>query len=352
MQNNRLDINEINRRRKVYKKRWKLTILMTLLNLLIYLIAIGLIIFIHYQLSESFLTFVDISSLLFWSIIILFVLNYFYHKRVKRWFNYSMKRKGYRLISQLQRYDEAEPIVCFHGIKYDKTVIALHGFTASPAEGKSLAKELRKLKINYIFPALSGFGIENIHTLNHTHWSNWVREIYDQVVIMKQCSKEVTLMGHSFGAIVALYVATILPVDKLILTSPYLSIGPTARKKFIKLFSMRYIRHFLSLLLPYLPKRENLITDDRFEHLLIPNKPFIQMHDLMNLINYNSIKCKEIHLLIGQKDSVINTHDILDRFKKANLDIHVITYANSRHDLYMEEDKEKVLKDIIHLIKT
>jgi carboxylesterase len=86
-------------------------------------------------------------------------------------------------------------------------VLLVHGFTATAAEVRPLAHQLRQAGYTVAGPLLAGHGTTP-QELNQTGWRDWVRSVevvYERLVA--RCS-QVFLGGESMGAVLALYLAS------------------------------------------------------------------------------------------------------------------------------------------------
>lgn len=95
-----------------------------------------------------------------------------------------------------------------------------HGYTATTAEVRLLARQLHERGFSVAAPLLPGHGTQP-EDLNSVHWQDWVRageETYQE--LRKNC-QQVFLGGESMGGVLALYLASQYPeAAGLLLYSP------------------------------------------------------------------------------------------------------------------------------------
>lgn len=107
------------------------------------------------------------------------------------------------------------------------SIILFHGLTSSPAELSSLTDALRGHRFEASTPHLAGH--TTIEILRRTHLHVWLE---DAVTTVASCSRDGPLFvgGSSFGALLALYIATLQrwPITGLVLLAPPLRL----RRKF------------------------------------------------------------------------------------------------------------------------
>ena len=121
-------------------------------------------------------------------------------------------------------------------------ILLSHGFTATCAEVRPLAKRLHAAGFTVSGPLLSGHGTRP-QDLNRVRWQDWVQageEAYQQ---LKACCQRVFIGGESMGAVLALYLASQHPE----------SAGVLAYAPAIKLNLSAFDSLRLRLLAPFVP---------------------------------------------------------------------------------------------------
>jgi len=147
----------------------------------------------------------------------------------------------------------AEPLF----IEGNKTgLLFIHGFTASPYEGRDMAQRLHERSgLTVSVPLLPGHGTSPDDLRDKT-WKDWYNFIEDKLLELKKSCQYVFVCGQSMGAAMALRLAAhqtfqgviclagavflkdwrliLLPLARRIVTYHYKSKGPDIRNKSLK----------------------------------------------------------------------------------------------------------------------
>lgn len=96
--------------------------------------------------------------------------------------------------------------------------VLFHGFTGSPYEVAPLAEHLRKHGWMVSCPVLAGHGDDKARLASVT-WKDWIKSARDAVEEMSGQCDTLYLVGFSMGGLIAAYMSTQYPVNKLVLLS-------------------------------------------------------------------------------------------------------------------------------------
>jgi carboxylesterase len=96
--------------------------------------------------------------------------------------------------------------------------LCLHGFTGAPYEVEPLVEYLQE-RTDWIFrvPTLPGHG-ETL-ALKGVTYDQWIRHAEEELEDLMQTCDVIYIIGFSMGGLIASYLASIYPIDKLILLS-------------------------------------------------------------------------------------------------------------------------------------
>lgn len=89
-------------------------------------------------------------------------------------------------------------------------VLLLHGYTATTAEMRPLAKRLHKKGYTVAAPLLAGHGTQPAD-LNHVTWRDWMASAEKMYVQLADHCEKVFVGGESMGGVTALYLASLHP---------------------------------------------------------------------------------------------------------------------------------------------
>ena len=83
-------------------------------------------------------------------------------------------------------------------------VILVHGMTGLPAELKLMAEYLASRGFTVLVPRLAGHGTTP-EDLMHRKYADWLDTVRDAYAILRGATKRISVVGHSLGALLSLY---------------------------------------------------------------------------------------------------------------------------------------------------
>ncbi|MBA4250111.1 MAG: hypothetical protein C0425_01020 [Chlorobiaceae bacterium] len=245
------------------------------------------------------------------------------------------------------------PVIFDTRDKIETMNLFIHGFSASTSEFQNLSKKFSERNIPHYIPTLSGFGVLDFNLIEKINFSDWLRDAQNSMNLVKSISSKVNIIGHSMGALVALYLSQYHEVENLILTSPYLT--PKKNHKFYtKLLLQPLVGEVLSTLNPTIPKssnREKEIFPNRFIYHSVPINAIKSLWQLQEVINYEKVKAIKISILVGEKDNTVKIEDLKKFLTSKKMNYEMFEYKNSGHNLLEEKEAEIVEKKIISIIE-
>jgi carboxylesterase len=155
-------------------------------------------------------------------------------------------------------------------------ILLTHGFSATTAEVRPLAKILHSSGYTIAAPLLPGH-FTNPQDLNRVHWIDWVNAVEEMYQRLSSQCKLIVAGGESTGALLSLYLANQHPeIVALLLYAPALK---------LKLNSLDSILlHLLAPFVPWLPKK-NLDSNDLWQGYSVnPLRGVIQLMRLQKKI--------------------------------------------------------------------
>lgn len=107
-------------------------------------------------------------------------------------------------------------------------VLGLHGFIGYPGELAYPAEKLAEAGFTVSLPRMPGHGSCG-EDFNNSNGSQWLRAAVDAYLELKTDHDKVHVIGHSMGGVLAILLASVFPVEKLVLMAPAVKIkGPLA----------------------------------------------------------------------------------------------------------------------------
>lgn len=279
--------------------------------------------------------------------IILYLLLQIYHYYIVR--KSKDLLKNFSFDPATNQYEETKPKIFINESKAELGVLLLHGFSASTLEFRELVTDLKKKKVPFYNPAVTGFGIGDLHLLRSVKPTDWIRDALNGFeLLQKQCEK-IIIVGHSMGAVLACIVAQQKPVEKLILTSPYLF---EKRKHTIikSILLMPLLSTVFILFKPIVKKSSNKLKNypqQRFVNSCVPTNAIRCLWQLQTFVDFGKINAKEFHLLLGGKDRTIENDLLISRIKSSFPTFSIEFFEKSGHNLLEESEKVEVRNSII-----
>lgn len=282
--------------------------------------------------------------------IILYLLLQIYHYYIVRKSRDLLK--NFSFDGETNQFDETKPKLFFGKDKSPFGVLMLHGFSASTLEFRELVKDLEANEIPFYNPTISGFGIGDLHLLRSVKASDWIRDAINGYELLNERCEKIIIVGHSMGAALACIVAQRKPVEKLILTSPYLF-----EKKKHTIIKSILLTPFLSSIFiffkPIVKKSSNKIKnypEKRFVNSCVPTNAIRCLWELQTFVDFGKISTNEFHLLLGGNDRTIENESMISRIKKSFPKFSLEFYNHSGHNLLEESEKVEVKNSILQKI--
>ena len=94
-------------------------------------------------------------------------------------------------------------------------VLLIHGFTGLPAEMRLLGENLNRAGFSVLCMRLAGHGVDE-ENLMRTTKDDWFNSVHDGFNILRGACEKISVVGHSMGGLLALKLATVCPVEKIV----------------------------------------------------------------------------------------------------------------------------------------
>lgn len=211
-----------------------------------------------------------------------------------------------------------------------------HGYTATTAEVRLLAKNLHEQGYTVAGPLLPGHGTEP-NDLNRVRWQDWAAEgekTYQQ--LRKHCEK-VFVGGESMGSMVALYLASEHPEIK-----GALCYAPAVK---LVMSTVDLIKLYLGSLFMAQIERSSLDCSDKWQGY--PGLPLKGAIQLLQMQKAMRVRLPQIHqpLIIfqGRKDTTVDPvagEIILNGIRSSVKEHHWM--GNSSHAILLDQELEQV----------
>lgn len=183
-----------------------------------------------------------------------------------------------------------------------KGVLLIHGFTGSPSEMVILGNELYKQGYTVLGVRLTGHGT-SVEEMAITDWHEWYHSACDGWHLLRGICDEISVIGLSMGALLAMRLAVEFPVKKAVALSAPIFIANERNLRFLPPLErstgkyQRKNRRFL----PELAKRYNVSYN---------KMPLVAVHQLLDVIESTKqllpkLKCP-ILIVQSENDHTVN----------------------------------------------
>ena len=222
-------------------------------------------------------------------------------------------------------------------------IYLIHGFSSTTYEVQKIAQHLADQGYQVRADNLPGHGtsIQDCNNTSHTEWLSFVEQ---GVAEMYSSCDKVIVIGVSMGAVLALHLGTIFPLDGLISAS--------ALFKFRSEFDVRVLARLFHKIKPSIPKKSTfqpnklkLVTSGFYGYNKYPVSALNQMRMLVDKVRLTIHTISSPLLLIHSKQDQTAIFDnfniIKNSLRTPNLDTLVLEEAG--HNVFDTQGKDQAI---------
>lgn len=259
-------------------------------------------------------------------------------------------------IPDLNTFVQTAPKIFLGAKKVPHAVLLLHGWSASPQEFQGLAAQLKQQGIPYYAPQLTGFGLGDLHLLRNIRASDWLRDAIYAYDLLAAYAQEISIVGHSNGGLLAIYVAGHRPVKHLILSSPYLAVSKQD-KLYKTAVNIPIIRQLFEICLPVFAKTKRVydknaaqIEIETFRYPTLPIQSVIALWQLQDKVDIDKANFQDLTVLYGRYDKDVDIPEVLAKLNAEKIPYEEIEYKQSAHNLLQSVERKQVVENIVDLL--
>lgn len=243
----------------------------------------------------------------------------------------------------------------------DHGVLLLHGFSAGPGQFATLADQLTKAGLAHHAPLLTGFGLTDNHLLERVTAADWRRDAETAFDLLAARHGRVSVVGHSMGAALAVWLAGRRPVDHLVLTNPYLN-APESDIKWQKRFNRPLLGRLLAWWRPLYLKNEveehPWRTDIRdpeaaakaFHIPAMPPRILFTLWEIQGEADPTRARFRDLNVVYGVHDDTADIPALLAGLKAAGIAHTATPFENSGHNVLQDFDRQDVARIITDIL--
>ena len=259
-------------------------------------------------------------------------------------------------------FEEARPQFSAGADKpFQHAVLVLHGYSASPEELNELTKALHAAGMPYYAPLLTGYGLEDFRLLYEIQASDWLRDAENAYTIMAALAEEVSVVSHSSGGNMAIYLASHHPVKHLVMVGPNLIPSPSDTR-YKQLSNTPLLGDLMAWLVPVFakPKRpgrsvakdtlDPVAASKSFHYPALPSQSLRAQWDMQDLVDIRQARFQDLSILYGEQDVTVDNEAALARLDQYGIPYSSYVYANSGHNVLQDYEKERAVQDIMAIL--
>jgi esterase/lipase len=271
--------------------------------------------------------------------------------------------KRFHPLPDTESYEETRPLSWTPRAKAPHAVLLLHGWSGSTKDFFELTRHLQEAGIPFFAPRLTGFGLSTTRLLEVVEACDWKRDALEAFDLLSCVADKVSVVGHSNGGVLAVYVAQHRTVDHLVLSAPNLFVSQQDawRKQLLK---TPILNSLLIYTKPYFekPTRPGLTHEidvmdaqaaqDAFQQHVMPTQSIKALWDLQDDVDVKKANYKKMVLLFGAHDQTVDYEAVVADFKKRHLNFDQYIFEHSGHNFLEDYDKAEASKLIVSFLQT
>ena len=162
-----------------------------------------------------------------------------------------------------------------------------------------------------------GFGIKRVNLVFSFSENDWVRQLTELYDVLSAQYENVSVLGHSMGGALALYLAQARPLKRLILLAPAIFPGESQRVQ--RYFSRsRILSRIIAWVVPLMPvldstRKTTRLDGEKKNHILYPAAPTQGVFNLLRMqarIRLEDLQYESMDLIYGVHDAAVDGEEV------------------------------------------
>ena len=228
-----------------------------------------------------------------------------------------------------------------------KGVMIIHGFSSTTFETHPLAQFLSRKGFRVSARNLPGHGT-TVEDCNATKYTDWLRFVDENLAELSTECDELYVIGLSMGGVLGLYLASLFPINKLVLGATVLNFKEPFKVNYIVPLVNRFIVK---------QKKVGKFTKNKYKRYSgYDHYPLIALNEFRKLNNYvikrlKHVKCPTLYVHSkADKLSVPSNVDLVMNNISSEIKNKLIVENASHHLFYDSQDKEQIFNRIYDFI--
>jgi len=266
----------------------------------------------------------------------------------------------FKTVEGLDFFEQSRPQI-FTGVKAPHAVLLLHGYSGSTYEWKTVVAGLKAAGIPYYAPLMTGYGLNNFDLLSSVKAADWLRDAENAYQVLAAIADEVSVVGHSTGANLAIHVASRNPVKHLVLSGP--NLYPAASDGWVKSLTDTPVLGSLIAFLhpvfvkPTRPGRTFSVdtldpanSRNTLTYPTLPSGTLKEMYAVQDTSDITKAQFEDLTILYGEQDMTVDNASALSHLDAINIPYQVKTFANSAHNIYQDYDYREAVTYLVQMM--
>lgn len=235
--------------------------------------------------------------------------------------------------------------------------VLLHGFSGMPSGLGDLAHHVEGLGLPYRAPTLRGHGMDSPKALLGVKWTDWVEDAVQAMEKVIEETKKVTLIGHSLGGMIAIFLAAEnkWPIDSVINAggstkgnSPYAPGGPL---NFLAPVVPIFMKNFVMKPVYADPKCVRVDTG----YPWVPTIAWRQVFDIMKVIHKRLPEVTVPTLILHSKKDSANLPEgaqlMYDTISTSADQKQLVWFEKTEHVMFLDCEAEAVNQAVVEFLQ-
>jgi carboxylesterase len=261
----------------------------------------------------------------------------------------------------LHTFVEARPRLSPGFPRVAHAVLLLHGYSGSPYEFDYLLRALDQAGIPYYAPLLTGHGLDDLHLFSAVKAADWLRDAVLAYGQLAALADEISVLGHSTGATLAIYVAQVRRVKHLLLSAPNLYPGAADRRA-RRALTTPMLGTLITRLIPIRAKpvrpgrvswsdtRDPEAARASFNYPVLPTTSIRAQWLLQQRVDLAAARWATLTLLSGQDDQTVDMARVRHALDALGARYADHTFAQSGHNAVMDYDKAAFARTVLDVL--
>lgn len=221
-------------------------------------------------------------------------------------------------------------------------ILVCHGFNGTPQSVQYLAEGLAAHGFTVYAPRLKGHGTTVLEMEKATH-QNWMTNIHEAYLKLKQTCHHVFVMGQSMGGALALHLASEVALDGILTINAALSVPE------YEAYAKKNTPRFM-------PEGKPDVKDTQVSEITYKQVPLKAVQQLLEITKIARQQLSQINcpamIFVSPEDHVVPAHCSYEIFDSiSSSDRELVSLNHSYHVASLDYDKDNIINYTVDFIR-